>query len=387
MTAGSVLDPPPDPRGRVAAGRRVGSKLPILALCAAAPVLANDVPVLTIHVGGNETFAWDREPIRYIVVASDTEDGDSLAGTLDPYSVAVEFRFLADGFVDYAPAPADPRAVIGATRGRELVEGDDCLLCHSERATGPTAVPTYAAIAEKFQGNLSVAPALAANIVNGSQGIWGTMLMPAHAVAMDEANAMALYVLSFARSAPARELLPISGTAAADVWQQVEPGPLGPTFAGRYVLTGAYTDRGDGAETAATGTAMHAFRSPNVLATELDERSGFVATESNGVSVLVAGEEGASARLAGIDLSGIRNVSLVTLGSARRWPGARIELRLDAPDGELLGAIEVEHTERQPDFRRSAIRIMPRDDRHDLYVVVDPSGSLALGAICFECSY
>ncbi|HSG66362.1 MAG TPA: hypothetical protein VLD39_15240, partial [Gammaproteobacteria bacterium] len=353
MTASPASDLHTDPRdgaavrhraGTTIIWRRLGLCLPVL--CAATPALANDLPVLTIHIGGNASFAWDREPIPYIVVASDTEDGDSLAGTLDPYSVAVEFRYLADGLIDYVPAPADPGAVIGATRGRELVEGDDCLLCHSERATGPTAVPTYAAIAEKFRGELSVAPALAYNIVNGSEGIWGTMLMPAHAATTSEATAMALYVLSFAGASATREFLPISGTVAADSWQHVDSSPLGPTFAGRYVLTAAYTDRGNGAEAATTGTAMHAFRSPNVLATELDERSGFVATESQGLTVLAAGGEGASARLADIDLSDIRNVSLVTLGSARRWSGGRVELRLDAPDGELLGAVDVRHAER-----------------------------------------
>lgn len=362
----------------------------VLLLCglsAALPSLANDAPALSIHIGGNASFAWEGEPIRYIVVASDTEDGDSLSGSLDPYSVAVEFRYLADGFMGFAPAPADAGAVIGATRGRALVEGDDCLLCHSERADGPTAIPTYAAIAEKFQGNLSVAPALAYNVLNGSQGIWGTMLMPAHSATMDEATAMALYVLSFANETPGRGFLPIIGSVTPDSHEHVEAGPLGPTLAGRYVLSAAYTDHGNGAEAPVTGTATQVLRSPNVLATELDELIGFEATQSDGTTLLVAAGGGASARLADVDLTGIRNISLVTFGSARRWPGAKIELRMDGVDGALVGAVDAGHAGRRPDFRRSAARIEVRRGRHDVYLVVNDPGAVAIGAICFECSY
>jgi cytochrome c len=351
------------------------------------PVLSNEAPEITIHVGGNQSFVWEREPIRYIVVASDTEDGDSLSGSLNPNSVAVEFQYLAEGYADFRPEPADAGAVIGATRGKELVEGDDCLLCHSERATGPTAIPTYAAIAEKFQGKLSVAPALAYNIINGAQGIWGTMLMPAHSVTPAEANAMALYVLSFASEGSTREFLPISGTVRADFAQRAIDGPFGAAMHGRYLLSASYTDNGNGADAPLVGSATLQFRHPNVMATALEPVGRFDLVDTDGISLLVSSEAGASARLADIDLTEIRSISLATFGSARRWPGGGVELRLDAADGELVGSFDVVHDSRRPEVRRAAIRIDRRRGRHDLYLVVPGAGSTAIGAICFECTY
>jgi cytochrome c len=349
-------------------------------------VHANEAPFVTIHVGDNETFIRQNESIRYLVVVSDTEDGDTLAGTIDPASAAVEFQYLAQGFETFEPRPAEAGLVLGATRGRELVEGDDCLLCHVERANGPTAVPTYAAIAEKFQGNLAVAAALAVNIQNGSQGIWGTMLMPAHAATTAQAMAMAYYILSFAGDGDMRDFLPVTGQVSVDLDPYLARGPFGPSLPGRYVLTASYTDRGASGEAATTGNAVRAFRYPNVMAGELEVTSNFELETRDDYEVLVPVGANAVARLADVDLTGISTVTLATAGSARRWSGGTVELRLGAPDGERAGTFVVAHAGRQIAVGRSVVRVGDVEGRHDLYLVVPNEQSVAIGALCFGCS-
>jgi cytochrome c len=357
-------------------------------LVSLAPVLAalsNEPPVVSIHVGGNQSFIWDAQPVSYIVVASDAEDGDSLAGSLDPYSVAVEFTHLASGFDDYQAAPADAGVVNGATRGRELVESDDCLLCHSERATGPTAIPTYEAIAAKFQGNVAVAPALAYNIINGSEGIWGNMLMPPHAATMDQAIAMAQYVLSFADEQRLRNFVPVSATLTPDLAPLLVSTPFGPILPGRYLLTAAYSDRGSAAAPPVSSSAVHAFRYANLLASQADVIDGFDTRAVDGTEVLVPSREAASLGLAAVDLSGIRTIGVSTLGSARRWPGAVVELRLDSPEGTRIGAITVTHGSREVEIESAGTRIHGVQGKHDLYFVVRAPADVAIGALCFDC--
>jgi len=347
---------------------------------------ANDAPVVTIHIGGNGSFIRQTTPTAYLVVVSDTEDGDTLAGTIDPATVAVEFQYLESGADTFVPPPAAAGLVLGATRGRELVESDDCLLCHVERANGPTAVPTYAAIAEKFQGNLAVAPALAVNIQNGSQGIWGTMLMPAHAVTPARATAMASYILSFAGDGNARNFLSTTGDLSVDLDPYLVYGPFGRTMPGRYVLTATYTDRGAADEAPVTGYAIHVFRYPNVLAAELDVVSGFERATREGYDVLAPIAAGAVARLAAVDLTDVSTIALATAGSARRWSGGTVELRVGAPDGERIGTFVAAHSGRELAAARSVVRVGDVTGVHDLYLVVPNEQSVAIGAMCFDCS-
>ncbi len=366
-----------------ALGRLLGA-ISLVLSCAA--VRANDAPVVSIHVGGNGSFIRQTTPTEYLVVVSDTEDGDTLAGTIDPANVAVEFQYLESGADTFVPPPAAAGLVLGATRGRELVESDDCLLCHVERANGPTAVPTYAAIAEKFQGNLAVAPALAVNIQNGSQGIWGTMLMPAHAMPPARATAMASYILSFAGEGNSRDFLPMMGDLSADLDPYLVYGPFGRTMPGRYVLTATYTDRGAAGEAAVTGYARHVFRYPNVPAAELDAVSGFERETREGYDVLAPTAAGAVARLAAVDLTDVATITLATAGSARRWSGGTVELRVGAPDGERIGTFVAAHSGRQLDVGRSVVRVGDVAGSHDLYLVVPNEQSVAIGALCFDCS-
>jgi len=359
----------------------------LLAIGLVSPVVAsaNDAPLVSIHVGGNQTFIRQREPLAYVVVVTDTEDGDTLAGTIDPASVAVEFQYLEGEIGNFIPAPAEAAAVVGATRGRLLVEADDCLLCHVESANGPTAVPTYAAIAEKFQGNLAVAPALAVNIQNGSQGIWGTMLMPAHAVTPEQAIAMAYYILSFAGDGSARNFLPISGSVDADLDPYLVHGPFGASMRGRFLLTASYTDRGRESEPSVTDYAALRLRYSNVLAEEWEILGGFERESHDDAAVLVPATNGSVARLANIDLSGVRTLSLASAGSARRWSGGTVELRAGAADGERVGTFVVAHSSRQIAVERSVIHIRNRSGRQDLYLVAPQADSVAIGAVCFDC--
>jgi cytochrome c len=347
---------------------------------------ANDAPVVSIHIGGNGSFIRQNEPMRYLVVVSDTEEGDTLAGTVDPASVAVEFQYLQAGVDGFIPQPAEAGLVLGATRGRELIENDDCLLCHVERATGRTAVPTFAAIAEKFQGNLAVAPALAVNIQNGTQGIWGTMLMPAHAMTTPQATAMSYYILSFAGDGNTREFLRTAGDVSVDLDPYLVRGPFGAAMPGRYVLSASYTDKGSAGEASATGYAYHALRYPNVLAAELEAEQGFELETQDGFEVLVPGAADAVARLERVDLTGIATIALATAGSARRWPGGTVELRLGAPDGQRAGTFVVAHDERRLAVGQSVVRVGGLEGVHDLYFVVPEAESVAIGAVCFDCS-
>jgi len=211
-------------------------------------------------------------------------------------------------------------------------------------------------------------------------------LMPAHAMTPAQAMAMASYILSFAGDGNLREFLPVTGHVRVDLDPYLARGPFGASMPGRYVLTASYTDRGAAGEAATTGYAKHVFRYPNVIAAELDVQSNFELETRDDYEVLVPVGADAVARLVDVDLTGVSTITLASAGSARRWSGGTVELRLGAPDGERVGTFVVAHVGRQLDVGRSVVRVGDVEGRHDLYLVVPIEQSVAIGALCFDCS-
>ncbi|GAC1381041.1 MAG: hypothetical protein NVSMB45_05200 [Ginsengibacter sp.] len=82
-----------------------------------------------------------------------------------------------------------------AKKGLELIAKSDCLTCHklNEKLTGPA----YADVAAKYKNMPGAADTLAAKIIKGGAGNWGTIPMTAHAtLSKEDATSMAHYVLS-----------------------------------------------------------------------------------------------------------------------------------------------------------------------------------------------
>lgn len=79
--------------------------------------------------------------------------------------------------------------------GLELITKSDCLTCH--KVSEPLLGPAYEAIAEKYKGNTLVIDTLVQRIIDGSQGVWGSVPMTSHpTLSMEDARKMVTYVLS-----------------------------------------------------------------------------------------------------------------------------------------------------------------------------------------------
>ena len=85
-------------------------------------------------------------------------------------------------------------AAVPAFASPELAKAKNCMACHAidKKMVGPG----FKEIAAKYTGKKGVEAQLAAKIVNGGAGAWGTMPMPPNAVSKDEATALAKWVLA-----------------------------------------------------------------------------------------------------------------------------------------------------------------------------------------------
>ena len=79
-------------------------------------------------------------------------------------------------------------------KGLNLIAGNDCLTCHKidEKLTGPS----YREVANKYAGADTAIAYLSSKIISGGAGVWGpTMMTPHPALAKEDAEAMAKYIL------------------------------------------------------------------------------------------------------------------------------------------------------------------------------------------------
>lgn len=93
------------------------------------------------------------------------------------------------------PKPASGGASAAVKKGEALISKSDCLVCHklNEKLIGPA----YAEVAKKYPNTPANITHLAEKIIKGGGGVWGDMAMTPHpALSMDDAKALAQYVLS-----------------------------------------------------------------------------------------------------------------------------------------------------------------------------------------------
>lgn len=99
-----------------------------------------------------------------------------------------------DTAADKKTEKADPTDNPDFIAGRDLIKKADCLGCHKidENSTGPA----YRSVANKYPNNAATLDTLAAKIIKGGSGNWGTVPMAAHpGISVDDAKTMAKYIL------------------------------------------------------------------------------------------------------------------------------------------------------------------------------------------------
>ncbi|MBA4058083.1 MAG: hypothetical protein C0490_25420, partial [Marivirga sp.] len=178
---------------------------------------------------GNKTFFFPGTPVKYGVTASDKEDGTTSDGTISQEAVTVTFNYLK-GF-DMTQIAQGHQMPTAELPGKVLIEKSDCKSCHT--IDQKSAGPAYKDVAAKYKTQTNAIGLLAAKIIKGGAGVWGTTEMAAHPqISVDDAKKMVEYILSLGEDKVERKL-PLSGSVIA-----------GKEEDGVYILTATYFDKG-----------------------------------------------------------------------------------------------------------------------------------------------
>ncbi len=328
-------------------------------------IAGNDPPVLTAEfTEGNQTFFFPGAAVGYSVKVNDKEDGNTEGGTIPANDVTVTFDYVK-GFdmIEVAQGHKQPTAVLP---GKSLMEKSDCKSCHllNERSAGPS----YKEVIAKYKDDKNAVNKLAAKVIKGGSGVWGTTEMAAHPqISVDDAKKIVEYIFSLDESKVVNKL-PLSGKVV----------PANQTD-GAYLLTASYNDKSVNNLPSLVASQTLVLRAPMLTAEQATELHNVTKGNAGGRVYIDQIRDGSYVVFSQIDLTSVKSVS-ATVSKYGDVVGGELELHLDAADGKLIG---------KTDFKKAShVQIMEGVEalteklavestagKHDLYVVFTNSSA------------
>jgi cytochrome c len=307
-------------------------------------IAGNEPPVVKLKYNGNRTFFFPGSSIGYEASVSDKEDGTTNNG-INASEVAVSIDYASEGF-DFAPIQLGHAELDASTRhvvAQGLIRSSDCRTCHTVdmKAVGPA----FKQIAEKYSGKAGAIDSLAKRIIHGSSGIWGTdNNMPAHpSMSITDARTIANYILTINNQA--RNVLPGKGKYMTDV-------PADDNGKGTYIFRVAYTDRGAGAIPSQTSDTVLILRSPKLNPLKAEIIEGGALRDQLDEYIFLTAKHGSHIGYQSIDLTDVRQILFrANWHLYDIYSGGKIEIRLDNPDGTLIGETTLEREQFNTRYR------------------------------------
>ena len=311
---------------------------------AASVYAGNEEPVVSIQqTGGNRSFYLPGKPFAYTV---DVKDNDT--AKIDNANLFVSVEYM-QGF-DKAGSKMGHQQGQALVSGKSLTQSLDCKGCHkeAEKSIGPA----FLQVAEKYQKDPNARNYLSDKIVKGGKGVWGETAMAPHAtLPQTDLQQIVTWILSLANKTEIKKSLPASGTIIPAADQK--PNSV-------LVLSASYTDKGGNNSKALTGNNSIVLRSNNLIFTGREELKGFTSLR------WIA--------LDSIDLTDVKSVSPTFGWQTAPSSGIDLELRLDTPDGKLLGKGSMPIPKKDQKGKTLLIPIENITDGkfHKLYLVYKP---------------
>ncbi|UZD22669.1 ThuA domain-containing protein [Algoriphagus halophytocola] len=319
----------------------------------------NIAPEVSVAIKGNQAFYFPGKEVAYEVIVSD-EDHPDAASDKDNLYVSADYL---EG-LDQAEANQGHKILTDAMVGKSLVASLTCKTCHKEAEE--SIGPDYTSVAKKYTDR--DIPYLKKKIREGGAGVWGETAMPANPdLPESELNALISYILSLDQET--QPSLPSAGTIDPTLGKTATP-------TGVLMISASYTDQGGANIKPLTGSSTYLLSSNTVdlgSAVELD--GGYSKMAYGGMNLLMVPATPGSFAIANVDLTNISSVTLNTATMAKLTDGFTFELRLDSPDGPVVGTKEynqgpVSAPEGQPAYEQVNIPITGQADgaMHKLYI-------------------
>ena len=330
----------------------------------------NEPPVVSFDMGkSNKTFYVPNKTYNYKVEVKDKEDGSLANGKIKPSQVVVNIDYLAEGFdkAEIVQGHRTAEASVKISKGQRLIQASDCKACHSP--TKKSIGPTYMAISKKYITKSGAVDLLSKKIISGGSGVWGNVPMAAHPkISSADAAEMVKYILAVSQPKPKVKSLPVEGAYTV----KLPPGDKGE---GAYIFRASYLDRGANGLPPVPSEETFVLRNSKINPSNYEVFDNVNKMSFNNTKFVIPSKSGSYIGLKNIDLTSITRVDINAAAPKQQLnaEGGIVELRLDAPNGKLLG--KTEFIGDKPggafSFGGSAVplKIAPAEGVHDVYLV------------------
>ncbi|HET6543787.1 MAG TPA: PQQ-dependent sugar dehydrogenase, partial [Chryseolinea sp.] len=340
-------------------------------------IAGNDPPIISLKYLGNKTFFFPGSSFEYEASVVDKVDG-TLASGIDTKALSVSMDYTSEGF-DFAPIQLGHAELDAAERdlvAQSLIRASDCRTCHTidVKAVGPA----FKQIAEKYNGKPGNKDSLARRIIKGSTGIWGTdNNMPAHpSMSITDARTIANYILNINnQTLPS---LPGKGKYMLNV-------PPDDNGRGTYIFRVAYTDRGAGSVPGQTSDTVLVLRSPKLNPVKAEIIEGGALRDQLDEYIFLTASPDSYIGYKALDLTDVKQILLrANWHLYDIYPGGKVEIRIDKPDGDLIGETTFEPEQFNTRYRGlfdGLTNPTPEQlERMKKYPALDPSKFFARGS-------
>ncbi|TKK65680.1 PKD domain-containing protein [Ilyomonas limi] len=328
----------------------------------------NEIPDVTIQLGGNKSFYLPGKPIPYTVKVQDK-------GAVDNANL-----YISANFVEGYDRAGDANIGAGThIAGRNLAFSMDCKTCHkeAEKSIGPAFID----VSKKYEKDPNAMNYLMNKVMKGGAGVWGDQAMPAHPnISQADLKQIIEYVMSLSQKTTLQKSLPPTGT--------ITP-PAGAKGNATLVVAASYTNTPANNLKALTGSNTVALPGSTVSFKGKEKVQGFTTFAYNGQQMMIMPPQQGWFAMDSIDLSGVSTINLRG-GYQKTFPtDYKVEIHLDDANGKVIGtgtlsadATSKDVTNKLPIRTASAhCTIQPVTDGafHTLYFVCTPVKSNAAG--------
>ncbi len=313
-----------------------------------AVTVGNSIPLVKFVVPQDGDFFTPGQPVAYKVEVIDPEEGSSISRKAD---------FSTRTLVSSAWASADGK-LSDVDPGLSRMKQSDCFNCHAidQKIVGPP----FLEVAKKNHKQAGAMEISVDRVIKGSANVWGPIPMLPHAQhTADEVHMMVkwIYGLAYGGATP---------TVSRGLEGQVTAPNDGRLATGFVEAT--FTDLGRSPAGPLSGKAKVALRTRRIQAEQADVLNG---PKKQG-KVIGSIAHGHTARFASIPLS---ETGALEIFASSGGNGGTVEVRAGAPDGLILGSLEVPNTGGWDKYQlfRTLLAKAPQE-RGDVYLVFINSG-------------
>lgn len=332
---------------------------------ASVPIVSgNEPPEVFIQFKGNQTFYFPGAPVAYAVDVVDAEDGTFSKGDIDAEEITFSIDQVASDF-DVDVLKQMPLGDAAASRfpiAQSIIAKANCRSCHLVDAK--LVGPSFREIAVRYEGDEHANENLAQKVVGGSRGVWGEVPMPPNALlSEDEAQQVLKYILSLADDRNQGPSLVGHYTFEPPV---APPGRRG--FGGRrggrdtksLLFRAVYKDAGDDLAASLTSQNIQLLSPARLQMASADVLEG-IEVGRFGASI----SNGAHAIFRDIDLTQVIQLDVTAFANSRNnQTGGTIEVRLNGPEGKLIGAATLDAPKPPQEGGRRGFGGLRRDPLH-----------------------